>query len=260
MEVQGIDVSHYQKKIDWQKVAAAGKKFAILKCQYEAQSHRIDETFEYNYAEAGKYGLARGVYIFIASASMAAPEEDAKALLGHLKGRKLEYGIWLDLEANVVRAKGKAYIRGLVNIYANIFKAAGYYVGIYCNRDWYMNVIHDDLKANYDFWIARYPKNDTGAYNSNSSLKPSIKMAVAWQYSSKGRVNGITGNVDLDVDYDGIINLARPDRKTNVEIAQEVLENKWGTTKTHPTRRELLTAAGYNYEAIQYIVNKLKKA
>lgn len=79
-ELQGVDVSHYQKRIDWAKVAKAGKKFAILKCQYEAQSHRIDETFEYNYEQAGKYGLARGVYIFIASASMADMEGDAKSL------------------------------------------------------------------------------------------------------------------------------------------------------------------------------------
>ncbi len=258
-ELLGIDVSHHNGKIDWQKVSKAGKKFAILKCQYEAQSHRIDETFEYNYAEAGKYGLARGVYIFIASASMAAPEEDAKALLNHLKGRKLEYGIWLDLEANVVRAKGKAYIRGLVNIYANIFKAAGYYVGIYCNRDWYINAIHSDLKGQYDFWIARYPKADKGQYNPDSTLKPSKSIAVAWQYSSKGRVDGIPVAVDLDVDYDGVINLTRPDRKTNAQIAQEVLENKWGTTHTRPTRKELLTAAGYNYAAIQNLVNMMKR-
>lgn len=256
-EVLGIDVSHYQKTINWQKVAQAGKKFAILKCQYEAQSHRKDETFEYNYEQAGKYGLARGVYIFIASASMADMEGDAKALIKNLAGRKLEYGIWIDLEAKIVRTKGKAYIRGLVNTYANIFRAAGYYTGIYCNRDWYLNVIHDDLKANYDFWIARYPSKDTGEYNPYSSLKPSSKMAVAWQYSSKGRVPGITGDVDLDVDYDGVINLARPDRKTNAEIAAEVLEGKWGTKTSRPTRKQLLTAAGYDYNAIQYLVNKM---
>lgn len=258
-ELQGIDVSHYQKHIDWAKVAKAGKKFAILKCQYEAQSHRIDETFEYNYEQAGKYGLARGVYIFIASASMADMEGDAKSLLNHLKGRKLEYGIWIDLEADIVRARGKAYIKGLVDTYARIFRAAGYYTGIYCNRDWYLNAIHDDLKANYDFWIARYPRNDTGAYNPYSSLKPSYKVAVAWQYSSKGRVDGIPTAVDLDVDYDGIINLASPERKTNAQIAAEVLEGKWGTKNTRPTRKQLLTAAGYDYEAIQYLVNKMKK-
>lgn len=255
-ELQGIDVSHHNGHIDWQKVAKAGKKFSILKCQYEAQSHRIDETFEYNYAESGKNGLARGVYIFIASASMADMEGDAKSLLKHLNGRTLEYGIWIDLEADIVRKRGKAYIKGLVNTYAKIFRAAGYYVGIYCNRDWYLNVMHDDLKANYDFWIARYPKFDYGEYNEYSSLKPSYKMAVAWQYSSKGRVNGIVGNVDLDVDYDGIVNLARPDRKTPAQIAQEVLEGKWGTKYSKPSRRQLLTEAGYNYEQIQYLVNK----
>lgn len=258
-EIMGIDVSHYQGKIDWAKVAKSGKGFAILKCQYEALSHRKDETFDYNYSQAGANGLARGVYVFIASASMADPQKDAQCLLKNLDGRKLEYGIWLDLEANVLRAKGKAYIKGLVNIYAQIFHDAGYYVGIYCNRDWYLNCIHDDLKANYDFWIARYPSNDVGAYNPNSSLKPSDKMAVAWQYSSKGRVNGISGNVDLDVDYDGIVNLARPDRKTNAQIAQEVIEGKWGNKYSKPSRKQRLTAAGYDYESIQYIVNKLLK-
>lgn len=260
MEKLGIDVSHYQKTISWPKVAAAGKDFAIMKCQYEAQSHRIDETFEYNYAQAGQVGIARGVYIFIASASMADMQGDANSLLKHLNGRKLEYGIWLDLEADIVRSKGKAYIRGLVNTYGQIFRAAGYYMGVYCNRDWYMNVIHDDLKANYDFWIARYPKNDNGSYNPNSSLKPNPKMAVAWQYSSKGHVNGIVGNVDLDVDYDGIVNLTSPDRKTNAEIALEVLAGTWGTKTSRPSRKQLLTAAGYDYEAVQYIVNKLKRS
>ena len=258
-ELLGIDVSHYQQKIDWDKVARSGKKFAIMKCMYEAQSHRIDETFEYNYKEAGRVGIARGVYIFIASASMADPEGDAKALLKHLNGRPLEYGIWLDLEANVVRTRGKAYIKGLVGIYNSVFRAAGYYVGIYCNRDWYMNVIHEDLKGSFDFWIARYPRNDVGEYNAYSSLKPSYKMAVAWQYSSKGKVPGIKGNVDLDVDYDGVVNLTRPDRKTNAQIAHEVIEGKWGNKYSKPSRKELLTAAGYDYYAVQKIVNSLLK-
>ena len=259
MEKLGIDVSHYQKFIEWDKVAKDKKEFAILKCQYEAQSHRIDETFEYNYTHAGLNGLSRGVYIFIASASMADMEGDAKSLLKHLNGRKLEYGIWLDLEAQILRSRGKAYIKGLVNTYADIFRSAGYYTGIYCNRDWYYNAIHDDLKACYDFWIARYPKGDTGIYNPSSSLKPSAKQAVAWQYSSKGKVNGISVPVDLDVDYDGIINLTAPDRKTNLQIAQEVKAGLWGTKTSKPTRRQRLTSAGYDYEAIQHIVNKIMK-
>lgn len=205
-EVLGIDVSHHNGHIDWQAVARDDRKFAIMKCQYEAQSHRIDETFEYNYSEAGKYGLSRGVYIYIARASIANPQADAEALLNHLKGRALEYGIWLDLEDKSLEVKGKAFIRDLAFLYSDIFMKAGYYVGIYCNKDWYSRLIHEDLKRDFDFWIARYPKDDNGRYNPTSSLNPS-HYAVAWQYSSKGNVAGIKTRCDLNVDFDGIINL-----------------------------------------------------
>lgn len=253
-EVLGIDVSHYQGKIDWREVRADNRVFAIMKCQYEAQSHRIDETFEYNYSEAGKNDIARGVYIYIARASIVDPVGDANALLGHLKGRKLEYGIWLDLEDASLRSQGKAFIRDLAYTYADIFMRAGYFVGIYCNRDWYINVIHDDLKRDFDFWIARYPRNDTGVYNPQSSLKPNYKMAVAWQYSSKGNVSGVKTRCDLDVDYDGVVKLiaSSPIKKTNEEIAREVLEGKWGNGTE---RKKKLTSAGYNYKEVQKIVN-----
>ena len=258
-EVFGVDVSHHNGRINWQQVAASGIRFAIMKCQYEAQSHRKDECFEYNYAEAGKYGLARGVYIYIARASMADPVADAKSLLAHLNGRKLEYGIWLDLEDKTVDVKGKNYIKSLAQKYTDIFHKAGYYVGIYCNRDWYLRLIHEDLKQQFDFWIARYPRFDTGTYNPNSSLKPSTDVAVAWQYSSKGHVAGIPTNVDLDVDFDGIVSLianTKVFRKSVDEIVQEVLDNKWGTQDTKPSREELLTMAGYDYEIIRKKVNE----
>ena len=254
-ETLGIDVSHHNDKIDWAKVAKAGKRFAILKCQYEAQSHRKDETFEYNYEEAGKYGLSRGVYIYIARASMADPKADAESLLKQLNVSKLEYGIWLDLEDKTVDVKGKAYIRNLAYQYANIFKKAGYYVGIYCNRDWYLRLIHDDLKRDFDLWIARYPKNDTGIYNSSSSLKPTFKEVVAWQYSSKGKVPGINGNTDLNVDYDGIINLIAVNEKKSIkEIALEVKAGKWGNGEE---RKKKLIDAGYDYEQVRKEVNRL---
>lgn len=257
-EVLGIDVSHHNGQIDWEAVRRDGKQFAILKCQYEAQSHRIDEYFEYNYAEAGKQGIARGVYIYIARASMKDPFLDANSLLKHLNRRKLEYGIWLDLEDRSVEEKGKAYIRTLAFRYADIFQKAGYFVGIYCNRDWYVRLIHNDLKESFDFWIARYPKNDTGIYNRTSSLKPSSDIAVAWQYSSKGNVPGIKTRCDLNVDYDGVVNLiaSSPGRKSNEEIAMEVIDGKWDTGEK---RKQLLKIAGYDYVIIQSLVNEILK-
>ena len=261
-EVFGIDVSHHNGDIDWKAVAKNGKRFAILKAQYEAQSHRKDETFEYNYREAGKEGLSRGVYIYIATHSIADPVADATALIDKLKGRTLEYGIWLDLEDKSLRKIGSVAITNLVYIYTNIFRGAGYYVGIYCNKDWYDNVIQPKLKSEFDFWIARYPKDDNGIYNPSSSLKPS-KYGVAWQYSSKGNVPGIKTRTDLNVDFDGVVNLIANDlvgfRKTNREIAEEVIANKWGDAHSKPTRKELLKAAGYDYNEIQTIVNQIYK-
>lgn len=245
-EVFGIDVSHHNGHINWEQVSRDGKKFAIMKCQYEAQSHRIDECFEYNYSEAGKYGIARGVYIYIARASMEDPEGDARALLNHLRGRKLEYGIWLDLEDKSVDVMGMGYIRDLAFKYADIFKKSGYYVGIYCNKDWYGRLIHEDLKRGFDFWIARYPKNDTGTYNKTSSLKPSTQWAVAWQYSSKGNVAGIQTRCDLDVDFDGMVYLSASPPKD--------LTDK--NTYPVPTRTLRITCKGTDVKWLQFELNK----
>lgn len=260
-EILGIDVSHHQGKIDWQKVANSGKKFVIMKCQYEAQSHRKDETFDYNYSESGKYGLSRGVYLYVAGASIADPKNDAESLLKNLDGKNLEYGIWLDFEDRTLEAKGKGFIRDLAYLYRDIFTKAGYFVGIYCNKDWYTRLIHEDLKKDFDFWIARYPRNDTGIYDPTSSLKPSNSIAVAWQYSSKGRVDGISTNVDLNVDYDGVIKLyASAPIKSYKPITPElILAICNGDYGTGEIRRSKLVAQGYNYDDVRKKINDLDK-
>ena len=76
-----------------------------------------------------------------------------------------------------------------------VIRAGGYECNIYCNLDWYKNVC-GGLNAKY--WIARYPQQDTGKVQS--SLRPNVGE-IGWQYSSKGRVPGITGNVDMNLWY-----------------------------------------------------------
>lgn len=250
--VFGIDVSHHNGVIDWQQVKTSGVKFAILKCMYEAQSHRIDERFEANYKGCTENGIQTGVYIFIASASIKDPQGDADALLKHLKGRSLPLGIWLDYESGVLRCIGPERIRDLTKIYTQKFKAAGYKVGIYCNKDWFDNVIHPELKQDFKFWIARYPKNDIGQYNDSSTLKPKMPECIAWQYSSKGKVPGIKTNTDLNVDFSGQLTTGK---KSLEEIAAEVWADKWGKGEE---RKNRLTAAGYDYESVRKIVNAKK--
>ena len=203
----GIDVSHYQNSIDWQRVKATGKvDFVIMKAMYESNKAK-DETFEVNYAGATNVGINRGVYNFIGSVSAFDPIADANALLEILNGRKLEFGIWLDLESNKIRVLGKERLEDIVEKERRIFEAAGYTVGIYCNSDWYKNVISDKIKDAFadKFWVACYPKNDNGEVVNNLNPRNGCLESIGWQYSSKGKIDGITTNVDLDMFWGEVI-------------------------------------------------------
>lgn len=247
----GVDVSHYQRNINWGKVKENSTiRFCIMKAMYES-SHKVDECFENNYRGCKANGIKTGTYIFIGSKSMENPKEDAEAFLDILNGRKLEYGIWLDAESAKVRALGKHRITTILIQEANIFEKAGYRVGIYTNPDWYKNVLDVDILRNkYPFWVARYPKDDNG--NMQNRLSPK-EYAEAWQYSSKGNVPGIVGNVDLDIDY------SYAEFMRNYAMAEQVLAGKYGTANTKPTRKERLEALGYNYRTVQNIVNAIYK-
>ncbi len=196
--LHGIDVSHYQKNISWKQVNNAGYSFAILKAMYES-NHKPDEYFEKNYKGCKENGLFPGVYDFVGSKNIENPEKDAKDLLAILGSRPLPMGIWIDCESDSLQAIGKQKITELIETEARIFKEAGYAVGIYCNLSWYNNVLDGKgLSKKYPFWIARYPSNDVG--QPVEKLNPK-SFAQAWQYSSKGKVPGINGNVDMDYFY-----------------------------------------------------------
>ncbi len=83
----------------------------------------------------------------------------------------------------------------IAKAFINRIQNAGFDIGIYCNLNWYNNVLDSELKSKYKIWLARYGKN-TGILDL--SYKPN-KGEFVWQYSSRGRVNGIKGDVDLDV-------------------------------------------------------------
>ena len=209
----GIDVSHHQGRIDWKQVAKVGimsagnypVSFAILKCIYESQSHGKDDQFEANYEGCIKNGIPIGVYVYHGSKSLANPIAEANALVRALNGRRLHLGIWHDLEDKSLQQAGNAAIKQMLETEDAIFRAAGYTdVGIYCNKYWYDRVLDTKyLKSIYKYWwIARYQKNDNGTIPGDS-MSPH-KYANAWQFSSKGRVAGISGYVDLDIDYTGL--------------------------------------------------------
>lgn len=193
MELKGIDVSSWQGKPDWAKVSNSGIKFAILRIH---QKSGTDASFEHNYKGCKSNGILIGGYKYSYALTSAQAIEEAENVISVLGGRGLDFPVFYDLEWAQQRSLGKQAIENIAVAFLTRIKKAGYKAGIYCNLDWYNNVLSDALKQ-YDCWIARYPADDNGTVQTR--LKP--LAGVGWQYSSKGKVSGISGNVDMDVFY-----------------------------------------------------------
>ena len=240
----GIDVSHHQGFIEWRKVKKYGVQFAILKAMRET-THTPDTRFAYNYYQCENEGIDIGVYCYVIATSKEAAVKEAHDLLKILDGRLLQRGIWLDMEDVRIKSLGKDKLTAIMQIEREIFVNAGYTVGIYSNVDWYLNVLDGkNLIHTYDWWIARYPKHDTGEIKM--VLRPDVTVSM-WQYSSKGSVDGILGAVDMNYDVSDL-------SKSVEQLAQEVIEGKWGNGEI---RKNRLEAAGYDFILIQNRVTQI---
>ena len=214
MEIRGIDVSAWQGAIDWDTVANYGMDFAILRIT-EA-GNVIDSCFEKNYSGCQKHNIPTGAYKYSYAMTVAEIQSEARKVVEVLNGRKLQYPVWLDLEWNNQRSLGAEQIHKLAEAFEKIITAAGYKFGIYCNVDWYLNVICSHLKK-YDFWIARYPASDNGTLQER--LRPDF--GVGWQYSSKAKIPGISGTVDRNIFYKDYAESKKQEGGTDVDKAIE---------------------------------------
>ena len=190
----GIDLSANQGAVDFKKVKKAGIDYVILRSTLK--SNKADSRFEQYWKGATDAGLKiAGVYKYSYAKTVAEAQKEAEGVIKLLNGRKCD--IWFDVEDNSQISLGKERIAQIITAFLTYCVGKGYDVGIYCNLNWYNNYIKDDIKKICRFWIARYSKSDNGSVPE--SLRPNIKGAVMWQYSSKGRVDGISGNVDRDI-------------------------------------------------------------
>ena len=214
MEIKGIDVSAWQGKIDWKTVADYGMGFAILRIT-EA-GNVVDSQFENNLAGCNKYNIPVGVYKYSYAMTIAEIQREARKVVSTLNGRRIQFPVFLDLEYNDQRSLGSESIHKMADAFREIVEAAGYKFAIYCNVDWYENVICSHLKK-YDFWIARYPSNDDGWLQER--LRPDF--GVGWQYSSKAKIPGISGTVDRNVFYKDYSEETEKKEETTVNKLQE---------------------------------------
>lgn len=250
-QYKGIDVSRYQGNIDWAKVKADGVKFVILRAGYGRYAHQVDSKFEEYYKGAKAVGLPVGCYWFSYATTPAVAEVEANTCVEVLKGKTFELPVFYDIEGSAL-STGSAAEK--CKAFCDVINKKGFIAGVYCSKSPFETVLKN-FKTSYTCvrWIAFY----------SSNYPSSCEPVNVWQYSSKGKVAGISGNVDMDTDYwmlDNLIKKPTPTPKKSIdEIAKEVIAGKWGNSSTNPTRKQRLEAAGYDYNKVQDKVNAILK-
>ena len=183
-----IDVSKHQGNIDFQAVKNAGVYAVIIRAGYGRMASQKDTMFEANYAAAKAAGLHIGAYWYSYADSVAAAAKEAAACLSCIQGKQFDFPVYYDLEEGSTAALGKAVCTQIAQTFCNAIEDAGYWAGIYANTNWWQNYLdHATLWPRYTVWLADYRQ----AYNTTLGRD-------MHQYSSKGSVAGISGNVDCN--------------------------------------------------------------
>lgn len=202
---KGIDVSDNQGVIDWVKVKATGVQFAILRSV--RRSGKTDYQFAANLAGCRAQGIPVEVYKYTYATSQQETMEEARQVAALLQSHGLQgTRIWWDVEDRpTLQPLGKAALTACIKAGQAVIKAAGYQFGIYTGLYVYNEKWFDFGQfAEVPLWVARYPSSTekTLEYTPAEKYKPNVGKEIwGWQYSSNGRIGGITGAVDLDICY-----------------------------------------------------------
>jgi len=237
-KIYGIDVSHHQGEIDWNKVKASGIKFAIIRVGYSARNGKgglvFDKRWKTNIEYCNKINLPVGVYVYCYDTSASASAKTMADCVNAIKKYKIEYPVVYDIEydnKSLLKATNTDIVRSALKVVEN----AGYYAVVYASRDFFTSHLILSKLSDLDKWEAAYTQEDTAKVPNG-----------IWQYSSKGRVPGINGNVDLDVaykDYPALI------RKAGLNHLNDTAAEESQTIMVNVTAKKLniRTGPGTNY-------------
>ena len=196
--IKGIDVSHNNDTVNWERVKATGKvDFAIIRTGYGVKSPKqIDKQFEFNYSECKRLKIPVGAYHYSYADSVERALEEADFCLELLKGKQFEYPIFFDIEEKVHNGLPKSENSEIVKAFCNELEKSGYWAGVYSFDSFFTDKLDASIPKRYAAWVARVPSSG----NAIITPKNSEYMGIH-QYSWKGRIDGITGDVDLDYCY-----------------------------------------------------------
>ncbi|BBN98740.1 GH25 family lysozyme [Sporolactobacillus terrae] len=254
-EIKGIDISHYQNErgaIDFDKVKAAGYKFAIIKATEGSESGTayLDESFKSNVEGANKAGLVSHAYHFFRTVSEADARAEAQWFIKALKAADVKGYVFCDVELKSLTTDEEK-LTAYVNAFGDELAAAGYTrFGIYSGKYYFESrLIELKLLNSPLIWIARY----------NSILG---RNADVWQHSSSASVPGIAGDVDVNIAYTDKVLLGKASEPSKSKVSTKPKEKKAATPDTYTvkagdTLSEIGAKLGVNYQDIKKL-NGLK--
>ena len=193
-----LDVSRWQGSIDWDAVKRSGKIDGVMLRVLGSKGGKpyLDPYFARNYAECARLGLPVGGYYYTCAVTQRQTEEELAALKTALRGKTFQLPLAIDVEDPRLRSLAPAKLSALVAEAAAQLEAWGLYAMVYTYTNFADTALDMAALADYDLWIADY-----------RGKRPARKHGM-WQYTSSGKIPGVSGPIDLShayKDYAGII-------------------------------------------------------
>lgn len=221
IERYGIDVSRAQGIIDWDTLAEnKDLSFVLIRA---AQGTAQDTYFARNIKEVQRVGIPFGLYFAASATTAEGVREEAAAAIDCCRLYKPRYGAWYDMELPRHRALGRDGVSALLRCWLDAVRGAGQRCGIYTNKNWLDTLIDHSLLTDCDLWYAAYPSTARKALTDapkDNRQRLSYPQAVIWQWSSAGRVDGIVGNVDLNIMYEDLAPVTAAPEKGYITLAE----------------------------------------
>lgn len=241
MKIKGVDLSYCQEGISFPALKQAGVKFAIIRAGF---STKKDVTMDKFVADCKKYGIAYGFYWYSYAMSIKQAQAEAEKCVEVIKGLSPTYPVFFDMEEKKQIDNLNTEIRTKMAIaFCEKIRQAGFKPGVYANPSFMENYYDKSrIVGRYDIWLAHWTNspNCQSKYNYGQTL---------WQWGLD-RIGGY--DVDCDICFTDY-GKKKPVEKTIDQLADEVLAGKWDNGAE---RERLLTAAEYDYNAVQKRVNE----
>ena len=229
---KGIDVSKWQRKIDWTKVKTDFAFIRVGVCNPDGTLVE-DSYFKVNMTGAIKAGIPVGVYVYSYAANKAAAKIAAAAVLDAVKPYRVEMPLVFDFEDKRYCSTSKrAANTEIIKTALEVWEKAGYYAMWYTYKSFALSYVDTSKLAKYDFWLAHY--TDKTDYKKPFGI---------WQHSSKGKVDGIEGNVDLNfayANYPEIIRKKGLNRLNKIDILfNDLTEGEAATIREYADKQKI---------------------